>query len=176
MPDQFISLADIKAIPADKYPMLCFAFSLSGLFAKGVIAKTKGYYGHFMWLLAPDQFASQWFWFRLFPVDHFSGCNLKLVYNPAWSDADKDKLKRAIQADIDKPWYRTRYDVRAVLGILIGLPGLQNPKWRMCSETAEYLRLVDTEFNLKTPTPSDVNLWTKARGDLYRVYGRYMPD
>jgi len=176
MPDRFISLDEIKAIPADQYPMLCFAYSLAGLFAKAVAAKTKGYYGHFMWLLAPDLFASQWFWFRTFPVDHFAGCNLKLVYNPSWSVAEKETLKRAIREDLDKPWYKTRYDCRAVLGILVGLPGFQNPKWRMCSETAEYLYLVDPDYDLYVPTPTDVNLWTKARGDRYKVYGRYMPD
>lgn len=176
MPDRFISLDEMKAIPEDLCPMLCFTFSLKGLFARGVIAKTTGYYGHFMWLLAPDVFASQWFWFRRFGVDHFSGCNLKLVYNPSWNASKKETLKRAIRADLDKPWYSTWYDVRAVIGILVGWIGLQNPRLRMCGETAEYLRLVDPEFDLHVPTPTDVNLWTKARGDRYKVYGRYMPD
>lgn len=181
MSDQFMTLEEIKGIDIMEYPFIVFADNIRGFFSLGVKIRTKGSYGHLMWMIGPDRLASQWFYFREFHFDHFAGCNMKLVNNPDWTALDRVNILAAILTDLHKPWYKTLYDVPAILGQLIGWDWLQLKKNRICSECINYLTLVDPEFNKwfkveHTPTPSDVNAWTKARPDRYKVFGRYSPD
>ena len=155
---------------------MVFCDNVRGLFSLGVKIRTKGVYGHFMWLIAPDTFASQWFYFRLFTVDNFKNETLKLVYNPKWTDKERDILNSAILNDLKKPWYRTLYDVPGIFGQLIGIDRISMPGLYFCSERGKYLNLIDPKYDLKSPTPTELNNWTKANQDRYRVFGRYCPD
>jgi hypothetical protein len=175
MNQHYFSLAELKAIPEKEYPFLVFSDNVRGLFSFLVKNRTKGSFGHAMWLVAPDFLASQWFYFRMFRLDHFAGCNLKLVHNPSWTGSEKALLKCAILDDLDKPWFKTTYDVPGVIGEFIGVP-LQVPWLNFCSERGSYLKLVDPKYDLKSPTPQELNLWTKAHQDRYQVFGRFMPD
>ncbi len=159
---------------------LVLADNIKGLFALGIKIRTKGTYGHMMWRI-PEGFASQWFWFRLFKMAHYTGCTMKFIYNPDWTEEQKRVMLMAIRADLAKPWYKNLYDVPAILGQLFGWDWLQYSRAMICSERITYLRFIDPEADewLKidhTPTPTDVNAWTKARQDRYKVYARYSPD
>lgn len=176
MGERILSLDEIRSIPAQYYPLMVFSDSVRSFFSLGVKIRTKGSYGHFMWLIGPDELASQWFIFRRFKVDHYRNSILKLVHNPQWSPAGKAVLLTAIQKDLAKPWIKTRYDALAILGQLVGLKWIQTPWLKICSDYASYLGLVDSEYDLKYPSPVDVNQWTKEHNPPYEVYGRYMPD
>lgn len=181
MSDQYLPLMTIRSIPITEFPFMVFADNIRGFFSLGVKIRTKGSYGHFMWYIAPDVLATQGWTFHTTDLSTYSGCNLKLVSNPSWTDGEKKILTRAIWADVRKLWWRTLYDVPAVIGQLLGLDWLQLKGNRICSECANYLTLVDKEFaewfrENPTPTPSDVNGWTKTRADRYVVRGRYSPD
>lgn len=174
--ERVFTLDDIKSIPPGAYPFMVFCDNVRGLFSLGVKIRTKGVYGHYMWLIAPDTFASQWFYFRLFTVDNFKNETLKLVYNSKWTDKERDILNSAILNDLKKPWYRTLYDVPGIFGQLLGIDRIQMPGLDFCSERGKYLKLIDPKYDLKSPTPTELNNWTKANPDRYQVFGRYCPD
>jgi hypothetical protein len=174
--EHYMTIHDMMAIPCKDYPLLVFADNVRGLFSMIVKNRTKSAWGHTMWLIGPNELASQWFYFKCFTLRHYDFCNLKLVHNPSWTIEEKDKIIKYIVRDLNKPWYKTLYDIPGVIGQLIGLPRLvQLPWFDYCSETVDYLSLVDRDYNLKSPNPGEVNEWTKARGDRYKVYGRYSP-
>jgi hypothetical protein len=174
--ERYLTIDDIRTIPPGAYPFMVFCDNIRGLFSLGVKIKTKGSYGHFMWMIAPDTFASQWFYFRLFTVDHFTGDTLKFVHNPNWTDKERDILISAVLIDLKKPWYRTLYDVPGMFGELLGIEAINLRSFDFCSERGKYLNLIDPEYDLRSPTPTQLNTWSKERGDRYKVYGRYTPD
>ena len=157
------------------FPQMVFADRTSGLFALGVKIKTKGVYGHFCWLIGPDELASQWFWFRRENLAHYKGAYMKFVHNPNWSDLDRIKMLAAIKNDLSLPWYKTLYDVPGIVGELFGWDWFNLPGFDFCSERGKYLSLVDPQYDLRHPDPTELNLFTKNSG-RYEVSGRYMPD
>ena len=181
----------ILDIPKWMLPMPVFAYDPGAFFSFATAAKTKGQYGHFMWLIERNGqyiFASQSWWFQSVPVipanggpGHYDKYLLKFCYNPAWTPAQRAILTNAIQTDLDKPFYRTLYDIPQIFGHLIGLKWIQIPGFEVCSDRSDYFILVDGRYNLKRPTPTDVNRWMKAflwvpeypEIPGYTVYGRY---
>ena len=155
------------------FPLMAFSDNARGIFSLGVKLKTKGYYGHFMWLIGPNELASQHWCFQRQKLDHYHGCYLKFVHNPLWSDLDRIKMLVAIKSDLALPWYKALYDAPGVLGELLGIP-INLRCFDFCSERGKYLAEVDPAYDLKHPTPKDLNLWTKDSG-RFEVLGRYSP-
>ena len=155
------------------FPQMVFADNARGLFSLGVKIKTKGYYGHFMWLIGKDELASQWFYFQRQHLDHYAGAYLKFVHNPSWTHRERKVLIEEIKQDLALPWYKTLYDVPGVIGELFGIR-INIPWLDFCSERGKYLSEVDPAYDLQHPTPKDLNLFTK-HGGQYKVCGRYSP-
>jgi len=156
------------------YPQLVFADNARGLFAYGVKLKTKGFYGHFMWLIGPNELASQHWYFQRQKLDDYHNCYLKFVHNPSWSNLERIKILVAILNDLALPCYKTLYDVPGVIGQLFGLDWFNLPGFDFCSERGKYLQEVDSAYDLKYPNPSELNIWTKNSG-RFEVSGRYTP-
>jgi hypothetical protein len=170
-----MTLSELKNIPLGEYPFLVFSDNVRGIFSFLVRVRTRGYFGHVMWLVGPDELASQWFYFKRFSLDHYSFCNLKLVHNAGWTGSEKALLITNIREALKRPWYQSLYDVPGIIGQLIGIPSLQVPWQDYCSETGDFLKAVDSDYDLKSPDPEELNQWTKARQDRYSVYCRYSP-
>ncbi len=173
---------DIKALEeATKDGIyLVLADNIRGVFSLGIKIRTKGSYGHMQWRI-PEGFASQSWVFSLCKMEKYSGCVMKFIHNPDWTEEQKRVMLMAIRADLAKPWWKNIYDFRAIVGQLLGWDWLQSSKRMICSERITYLRFIDPEADEwlkveKTPTPTDVNAWTKARQDRYKVFARYSPD
>ncbi|MFH2073906.1 MAG: hypothetical protein ABIJ57_00975 [Pseudomonadota bacterium] len=156
------------------FPQMVFADNARGLFSTAVKIKTKGFYGHFCWLIGRNEIASQWFYFQRQTLDHYEGAYLKFVHNPAWTDLDRIKMLAAINADLDLCPWKTRYDVIGVIGELFGIKWLNRKRFDFCSERGKYLAEVDPAYDLKHPTPKDLNMWTKKDG-RFEVTGRFAP-
>lgn len=173
--EHYLSLDDIRAIPSTDYPFLVFADRLRGFFSWGVKVRTKSFYGHFMWLTGPDEMVSQSWGYKAHPVQDFQDYALKLVNNPAWTAYERQRLIDAIRKDLALPWYQNTYDWVGIIGEALGFKLINLPNRYYCSERSYYLSLVDPEYCLRHPNPSQVNNWTKQR-DRYKVFGRYSPD
>jgi hypothetical protein len=176
--ERTLSPDDIRGIPADLLPMMVFSDSMRSFFSWGIKAREKGCYNHFMWYVCPGFFASQdWVFHKVSIEEYLSGNHrLKFVYGPKWTKEERLLLKTKIRLDLEKPWYKNCYDPVQVFGKLIGLDVVQVPGLWICSDRGEYLRLTDKGYDLAHPSPTGLNLWTKARPGTYSVYGRYAPD
>ena len=158
------------------YPKLVFCDSTFGLFGLLIRKKTKGMYSHFMIEVSPGMVASQGFLFRLQDIQDYQHYHLKYVVGIRWSPEARIEILEEVKKFLKKPWYRRLYDIIGVLGKAIGLEKLNIPGLNYCSEWGRLIRIADPEFDLKSPTPTDINVWTKARNDRYKVVGRYSPD
>lgn len=156
------------------FPQMVFADNAQGIFSLIVKKKTGGFYGHYMILIAKNQLASQWFYFQRQTLDHYAGAHLTFVADPKWSELDRLTMLEAINNDLDKPAWQTRYDVIGVLGELLGLDFLNRKGLKFCSERGDYLGRVNLKYNLTHPDPQELRNWTKKAG--FQVTGRYSPD
>ena len=157
------------------FPQMVFSDAVRKLFSFGIKVKIKGLYSHFMWLIARNTLASQGLWFNVTNLDHYAGCYMKFVHNPEWTEMDCLKIFIAINKDLDLPWYKTLYDAPGIVGELFGLDWFNLPGFDFCSERGKYIALVDPTYDLKSPDPTELNLWTKNSG-RFEVSGRYVPE
>jgi len=136
-----------------------------------------GYYQHVMVLFRRGTVASQEFsgLTRLPLSQYMQGSHrLKAWHNPDWPSFRVAAALRYIRRRLDAPWYRRLYDPLSILGQWLGLPWLQCPGLNNCSEfAAEVLRILEPEFDLKNPTPSQINSWCQKHLVLW---GRYDPE
>jgi hypothetical protein len=169
---------DVINLPEEKLPMLVFSSSLVSFMSFGVRAVKKSQYSHFMWAHRPGYFASQHMWYKEVPVQKFFSHAAVLKF---WTIDDLPTVGRyllieLIKKELAKPWWRTRYDLLAILGQLLGWASLQCPWNKICSEHANHLYLIDSRYpwsdEKSAPAPSDINAWLKTV-DGYSVYGKY---
>jgi hypothetical protein len=172
--DENFPLEYWKTFPGP-YPQMVFCDNARGFFSLGVKVRTRGFYGHFMWMVGKNELASQWWYFQRQELDHYEGCYLKFISKPSWTDEQRRILLKAINADLDLSPWKTRYDVLGVIGQLFGCGWLRRTNLYYCSERADYLELIDGTYGLKHPTPSELNAWTKQSGK-FEVTGRYTPE
>jgi len=175
---RYLTKEDLFSIPEALLPMPVLSDRIRNFFAAGIKAHTEGCYGHFMWLISPGTLASmQTNGYKRVKLDSFlQNDRLKLWWCPAWSDADRRKIRDAIETELKRPWYRNLYDFLAYPGQLLNIHWLQVPGADICSDKSKYLKLVDKDFDLKNPDPEQVNKWLEEHQPKYQVYGRYTPD
>ena len=174
--DTLLTRKDILSIPDELCPMMVFSFGIGSPIATAIAMKEHGLYNHFMWLLSPGMLATQDVTFRMMPVENYMEKHaLKFVYNKMWQTEDRAKLRKALDAGLAKPWYRRLYDPLAIVGQALNLEWLQVPGLDICSDKAKPLKLVDRNYDLKHPSPTNINNWMKKQKG-YAVYGRYRLD
>lgn len=185
MNDRYITLEDIGRIPLSMMPMMALTNGFTSVFGFLISLWLKDFWSHFMWLISPDEFASQWFWFKLFPVKNFTHHSIKLWYNPLWTETEKALLSAAIETELDKTRWQTRYDVIGVIGEAFKISWMNRKRLDFCSEKINILSKVDKkcqEWLIKNPSPipEEVNAWLKDQmnedgSHRYIVFGRVQP-
>lgn len=170
---KFLTYSELFQIPRILMPMPVLSDNIRSWISGAIKGHTKGFYGHFMWLIDYDTLASQGpTGFKRYSIGDYAKCNrLKIFYNVSWDVKTRDNVRRAIESDLRKPWYRQRYDFMAYIGQLTGIRAIQSPWADICSEKARYI----PGFSLKNPSTTEVNEWLERSPD-FRVYGRYTPD
>lgn len=178
--DQMKCLEDVKRLSQSDCPMICLSNGYMSAFGFLISMVTKDFWAHSMWLFSPQEFASQWWWFKQFHVDDFCHHSLKFWYNPDWTTDEKDILQKAIGTRLDLGKWKTRYDVWGVVGELLGWKWLNSKKYDFCSETMKFLGEVDPDYKewMKTephPTPGEIDKYLKGN-PKYKVWGRIQPS
>jgi len=178
MMDRYLSAEELLEIPEALMPMPVLSDNLQSPVSAGIKAHTHGCYGHFMWLIAPGAFASmQTNGYKMVKVEDFIGSDrLKLWYFPGWTEADRAKVRKAIDKELNRPWWKNRYDFFSYLGHLTGLRWIQSPWSDVCSDKGKFIGLVEKDFNLRAPNPEEVNHWLESIKPRAQIYGRYTPD
>jgi hypothetical protein len=172
-----LSADDLENVPQECLPMPVLSDNVRSFLSWGIKAHEKGAYNHFMWMIHPDMLASQNFLYQSQSVkDYVSMYRLKLWYCKAWTPEQREGIIKAIEANLNKPWYKRLYNVVAILGQLFKRPEIRFPGLEICSDKGKFLKLYDPSYDLYHPDPEEVNHWMEKYPEHYAVYGRYVPD
>lgn len=176
MSENWFTKDDILNLDQEHFPLLVLSYNYRSFLSVGITWKTEGAYNHLMWAYRPGIFATQDWWYREVNMEKYmTSHRLKFWTNKNWQKRQKQILNIRIHAELVKPRWKTRYDLLAILGQAIGVTGIQVPWTNICSDHADYLKLVDPRYNLVHPSPQDVNEWLKLHED-YQVFGRFVND
>ena len=180
--DRVLTLEEIRNIPADHYPLICYCDGGS-LFSLLIRLFDKSDRSHMQALIGPDEIASQGWTFTSFPVSHMAKYATKFIWNPDWTVSERALMIASVRMRLALPWWKRLYDVPGVIGEALKITWLQLPWFDFCSEAManRMLGLVDPKFRQwllqhPSPTPREINQWTKAHNPPYKVYGWYIPD
>lgn len=148
-------------IPEEKTPLIMLVDNRRSLIGFLIKNHSKGNYNHACCMYKPNKIASQdWVGYRERCLIDYMKPHILLKF---WAIKDMTFHERAIwrglmKADLDAPWARRRYDFLGCIGQLLGIPWLQNPHTKYCSEKeALNLRSVFDMDIPKYPTPSSLN-------------------
>ena len=167
---------EILNIDPEKLPLLVLSSNCQSFIATAINIRRKSRYQHLCWYYKSGKFASQGMFFQLENAENYlTHHRLKFWHNPDWTEFDRNIILAAIQEDLEKPKWKTRYDWLAIAGQLLGLGFIQNPLTRICSDYGSYLKKVDPRYDLKHPAPDQMNAWLKEHKP-YQVFGRYIKD
>jgi hypothetical protein len=170
---------DVINIPEEDLPLMVLSDNVYSFFAWGIRAHQHGIYNHFMWLVEPGILYSQDWVYHKVPIENYlqGRHRLKFITGKTWSRPMRQVIKIELLKDLRQPWYKRLYDPLQIIGIFIGWGWLQIPgSARICSDFGRVLTKIDKGYDLKYPSPSDINRWTKARPNRYEVYLRFIPD
>jgi len=175
--DPLITIDDIKGLPASEFPKMILTNGYTSVFGFLISLTTDDFWNHFMWLVNPGEFATQWWWFTKMPLDHFKHHSIKIWDNPSWTAADRAVMLKAIELELARGKWATRYDVIGLIKKAFGKPSPNNQDF--CSEKIDILSLIDDGCkewlgSNCSPSPEEVNSWLKSQ-DRFRVFGRVQP-
>jgi hypothetical protein len=166
-------------------PQMMLTRNTRSFFGYKISSVTKGFYNHFCWLFDHDVVASQNFTFHKTPLDDYLTDNyfVKFVTDTRWGEGSRKLIQTAIEEDLNEPVWKRLYDPVAILGQYTGFKWLQLPILDICSDYGRYLGINDPKYNLKYPSPSDINRYQKANQSTeanhylgYKVTARWEPD
>ena len=177
MSNKYFTKKEILDLPEAAFPIFTLSDNIRSLFSFLIKKREKGNYNHFMVAHRKGFFASQDMTFREVPMENYLEGNhrLKFYTNPKWDQQAKYTIISAIKRDLQLPWYTRIYDPLAIVGQLFGINWLQIPGIDICSDYGKYFKLVDNKFDLKYPSPPDINKYLEKR-KAYKCLGRYVPD
>jgi hypothetical protein len=166
----------IDTIEITDLPLLVLADGPRSLFSFAIKVHQRGYYGHAMWLYRLDKegepiCASQGWTFKEVPLSkYFKKSYIKLWRSRNWGADERYIVRRRIDSMMQRPWWKRRYDYLGILGQAVYLRWVNFPFRDYCSESAaKPLRdLVGDGFDVKHPSPTDINKWCKTQPDFYR--------
>ena len=170
---------DVLMIPENEFPFLALTDNMHSLFSASIKLHEKGSYNHLLWYVAPCIFISQdWILHRVPAQKYLSGNHrIKLITSHTWGNHERELIKDYLYSEVNMPWHNRLYDPIQIIGFALSLRWVQIPgKSRICSDHADVLRLIDENYNLVHPSPTEVNNYLKKNSHVYDVYMRFIPD
>ena len=171
---------DLTTIPEKDLPLFVFVDDRQALFSFGIKNHTKGNYNHAMIMYRPGYFASQdTAGYREVPIRKYMKVSmmLKLWKYKDITNKEKILLLNSIQAKLNVPWWKRRYDFLGLIGQMFRIPKLNNPWADYCSEDvrnhcAETLGFTHLPLH---PSPSGLNNEFKKMNSM-EIYGYWWMD
>ncbi len=141
-------------------PLFVFADDRNSMVGWFIKWHTKGEYNHTMMMIEPGQFVSQDFGgFHRVPLENYMKANMLLKffsYN-GLREEQKQFIYKKIEKQLKENPYKKGYDWLGVFGQSIGIPWVNNPWKKYCSErVGEIARDVSIPVGLHD-SPSVVN-------------------
>lgn len=175
--DPLITIDDIKGLPASEFPKMVLTNGYNSVFGFLISLTTKDFWNHFMWLISPDEVATQWWYFTRMKLEHFKYHSVKVWESPDWTDIQKGAMIQFIEGELSKGKWATHYDVVGLIKKAFGKPSPNDHDF--CSEKINILGLIDEGCRewLKgncSPSPEEVNTFLKSQS-RFKVFGRIQP-
>ena len=178
MTDRYLTKLEVENIPQKDLPLIVLTDNAYSFFAWAIREHCHGVYNHFALMIHEGKFATQDMLFREVPSkDYLKGKHrLKFIHCPLWLPYKKRIFTEMINDELNRHWFHRRYDFLQLIGFLTGIRKLQIPWLRVCSDWADYIKVMDSNFPTgQHLSPIEINEYTKTHGN-YKVYGRYVPD
>lgn len=175
---KYLNKKDVLCITQDQLPLAVLSRNYQSLFAAKISAFDKSVWNHFMWMVHPGKFLSQDWTLHEVPAENYlqGKHQLKFWNSPNWTTARKKILIAALEKEVAEPWWKHRYDILQLIGIRIGLRQLEIPWMQICSDWADFISLVDDNYEGKHLTPAEVNRWFEGWPINYPEPLRFYPE
>lgn len=164
-----MNIDPIKFTEADM-PVIIIEEDRQGLLGGLIKWKSAGNYNHVEAMIRPGIVISQGpAGLKEIPIKDQLHPRIKMKF---WKFCPQDPAEKiyffeAIKKDLQKPWYRKRYDFLGILGQAIGIRWLQIPWRRYCSEiVAAWFRSIGRNSIPARPTPAELNEIFKKMPDM----------
>lgn len=171
----------MKTNPSDikNLPVIMIVDDRRSLLGFLIKSHSNGNYNHICKIHKPGLIASQdVVGFRERSVEEYMRPHyfLKFWRYKNVTEEQRKKWLSLIQADLDAPWVRRRYDILGIIGQFLHIRWLQNPHTKYCSErVASQLREIFNMYIPPQPTPSDLNKIFKENDNM-EVVGYWFYD
>lgn len=166
-------------------PLIVFSDDRRGFLSWLIKSHSSGNYNHVMEMHRPCFFASQHYTgYKEIPVEKYMKASITLKF---WKYRDLTKLTRerwidAIEADLNAPWHKKRYDFLGLVGQILGkihpiFRKINNPWIRYCSERlAHRMREILYMIIPLHPNPGELNSICKENVARMEMLGHWFED
>jgi hypothetical protein len=143
----------------DKFPCVVLSQNVQSIIGSAINAISHGAYSHIMWQIDKDTMASQEpIGFVKRGLENFTTAKHKLKFFEIVDATDRLRIGVDINARLELPWWKRRYDYLGILGQWLHIPCIQNPNAYFCSELEAVLLNKYCGLNLPLHTsPSELN-------------------
>ena len=157
-----------------EFPVIILVDNRRSFISWGIKAHSKGNYNHVMILYMPDFCASQDATYRTINIAKYLKSHIMLKFW-AYTGDKRDELVENIKKDLILPKIKRRYDILGIVGHLLRLKWINNPKTYYCSERiAKHLISIGVKLP-KHPSPSKLNQLFKKIPDM-KLLGYWFSD
>jgi len=174
---KFLTKEEVLKITQEQLPLAVLSRNYYSTIAAEISCFDKTVWNHFMWMVHPGKFLTQDWILHEVPAEiYLQGKHqLKFWFSPFWPDSRRAMLIAALEKEVEKPWWKHRYDLLQLIGIRTGIRELQIPWMRICSDWADFILLLDDNYEGKHLTPGEVNRWFEGQPN-YCPFGRFYPE
>lgn len=189
-----IKLIDPFGISPEDLPLIVFSDNLKGnFFNNATKLHTDGFWPHIMFLhrlrgarppFTTDNptpmLATQGLTFREVPITNYMQHHRLKFWKLTNSNA-RQAMLFLINKQLNESFWNLPYDYLGLVGQLLGIPQLNIPWLKYCSErVGDILKNVDSDFHKSQPTPSYIDRFfvrsNKAFNGKYELLGYHIPN
>ena len=169
----------VRSLGWPDMPLIVLSDNMKSFVSWRIKRHTSGEYNHAMLMAEPGLFTSQNAVYEQMPVDSYldGKHRLKFWRGKQWTARSLERVQKHIHARMDGSWFKRLYDPFGVLGHRLYMKWSQIPGLYYCSEdVAVVLYMLEPTFNLRRPSPADINRWCKAHPEIMQEVGVYDPN
>ena len=174
-----LSFKEVMDLDEDGYPYLIFTNNLTSWISNIIKKHTAGEYSHVLWKMDKICGISQgWILKKInFSKTYLRGNHRVKIWRVKTASLNqKYAMFYDIKMQLYKPWYKKLYDWPGIIGQLFRMRWINYPWRNYCSESINEVLSLYTSFDMKHPSPSDINKWCEWHQEEVECIGVYEPD
>jgi hypothetical protein len=130
------------------YPLIVFSDHSTSIISWLIKVRTKGTYNHVMTQISDGVVASQDMVFATKDLSKYQKEGSRLLFvEIITNDRAKEAILKSVQAKLELPWHKRRYDWLGIVGQITGLKWFNRKRLEYCSEdVVEHLNAGYSEY------------------------------